>query len=45
MLGQLAFGDIHEDVGDLEDVIDVGLDAAPPFLHFVLVACNLDRTW
>ena len=41
MLGQLAFGDIHEDVGDLEDVIDVGLYAAPPLLYLVLVAGNL----
>ena len=41
MLGQLAFGDIHEDVGDLEDVIDVCLYAAPPLLYLVLVAGNL----
>ena len=44
-LGELALGDVYEHVRDLEDVIDVGLDAAPPFLHFVLVACNLYPTW
>ena len=40
-LGELALGDVHEHVRDLEDVIDVGLDAAPPFLHLVLVARDL----
>jgi hypothetical protein len=41
VLGELAFGDVDEDVGDLEDVIDVCLDARAPFLNFVLVACDL----
>ena len=39
--GELAFRNVHEDVGDLEDVIDVGLDTASPFLDLVLVACDL----
>ena len=39
--GELAFRDVNEDVGNLEDVIDVGLDTASPFLDLVLVACDL----
>ena len=42
-LGELALGDVHEHVRDLEDIIDVGLDAAPPFLHLVLVARYLPQ--
>ena len=43
VLGHLAFRNVHEDVHNLKDVIDVGLDSVAPFLDFVLVACNLGR--
>ena len=38
---ELALRDVHEDVGDLEDVIEVRLDAVAELLDFVLVACDL----
>ena len=41
VLGEFAFGDIDEHVGDLENVIDVCLDTRAPFLYFVLVARDL----
>ena len=41
VLGHLAFRNVHEDVHNLKDVIDVCLYAAPPLLHFVLIACDL----
>ena len=41
VLGHLAFRNVHEDVHNLKDVIDVGLDSVAPFLDFVLVTCNL----
>jgi hypothetical protein len=34
----LPFGDVQEDVGDLEDIIEVFLYAVAPFEDFVLVA-------
>ena len=40
-LGELAFRDVHKYIGYLEDIIDVGLDAASPFLDLILVACDL----
>lgn len=40
---QLAFGYVHEHVGNLQDVIDVGFNTTSPFLHFVLVTCDLER--
>ena len=41
MLGEFTFGDVHENVGNLEDIVDVGFDAVTPFLDFVLVTCDL----
>lgn len=34
---RLALGDVEEDVGDLEDVVDVRLDALTPLEDLVLV--------
>lgn len=41
-LRNLSLRDVHEDVGDLEDIVDVGLYTAAPFLDFVLVASDLE---
>ena len=38
---ELALGDVDEDVGDLEDVIEVRLYACAELLDLVLVACDL----
>lgn len=40
-ISSLAFGDIDENAIDLEDLVQVGLDACPPFLDLVFVAGNL----
>ena len=40
-LGDLPFRDVDEDIADLKDVIEICLDPVPPFLDFVLVACDL----
>jgi hypothetical protein len=42
-LRHLALGYVHEHICDLEDVVDVLLDAVPPLLDFVLVTRNLSR--
>ena len=42
-LGDLPFRDVDEDIGNLEDVIEVCLYTAPVLLHFVLVTCDLDK--
>ena len=42
-LGNLPFRDVDEDIGNLEDVIEVCLYTAPVLLHFVLVTCDLDK--
>jgi hypothetical protein len=34
----LPFGDVEEDVGDLEDIVEVFLYAITPFEDFVFVA-------
>ena len=41
VLRHLSLRDVHEDIADLEDVIQVCLDAIPVLLHLVLIACNL----
>ena len=41
MLGKFALRDVHENVGNLENVVDIGFDAVTPFLDLVLVACDL----
>lgn len=41
-LRDFSLRDVHEDVGDLEDIVDVGLYTAAPFLDFVLVAGDLE---
>lgn len=41
MLCELAFRNVDEYIGDLEDIVYVGLNAVPPFLHLVLVASDL----
>jgi hypothetical protein len=38
----LAFGDVEEDIFDLEDVRQVGFDAVAVFEDFVLVARDLE---
>lgn len=40
--GGLAARDVEEDVGDLQDVVDVFLVAGPPFEDFVLVARDFE---
>lgn len=39
----LALRNVHEYVGDLQDVIEVGLDTVPPFLDLILVASYLRK--
>lgn len=39
---RLALGHVQKDVGDLQDVVEIGLDAGAPFEHFVLVAGDLE---
>ena len=41
-LGQFALRDVDEHVRNLKHIVDVGLYSAAPFLHFVLVACDLE---
>jgi hypothetical protein len=36
----LAFADVDEDILDLQDIVDVGLDLGSPLEDFVLVAGN-----
>lgn len=38
----LAFGDVEEDGGDLEDIVEVGLDAGAVFEDFVLVTGDFE---
>ena len=40
--GGLALGDVEEDGRDLQDVVEVGLDAGAPLEHLVLVARDLE---
>ncbi len=40
-LRKFAFGYVNENIGDLKYVINVRLNAVSPFLHFVLVTCDL----
>jgi hypothetical protein len=40
---RLTFGDVDEDSVDLENLVQVRLNAGPPFLDLVLVASDLDQ--